>query len=104
MITTENFVLVEAMNRHSRRVTLWGDTGMHLDFCALAKELLEGLEPTFHSWCYYTDPMASSLFDRLMATGLVTYYAAPKDCFSQIQGFRERAKEGTTFVILEDMS
>ena len=104
MTTIENFVLIEAMNRHSRRVTLWEDTGMVLDFEALAAEMLKGVKPQFSFWCYYTDPMASRLFDHLMATGLLAYYARPKENFSQIQGLRELAKEGKTFVIMEDMS
>ena len=96
--------LTHLLNKHSRRVTLWGDSSMHLDFQAIANEALGPVEEGQYYWCYYTHQQASDLFDRIMATGLVTYYAAPKEEFSQIQGFRNAAKAGHSFVILEDMS
>jgi len=105
MSTIEHFDLIEAMNRHSRRVTLWQESGMDLDFEALANEMLGEKKCQYASyWDYYNDQEASDLFDRIIATGLVTYYAAPREDFSRITGLRKGAEDGSTFVMMEDMS
>lgn len=96
--------LVYKMNQHSRRRTLWQDTAMILNFEELAEDILEDAPHDWPIWDYYTDELAHSLFTRIMDTGLVTYYASPKESFCEIQGMRECAKAGHTFLLLENMS
>ena len=96
--------LLLLLNKHSRRMTLWQDSSMILNWHEFSKDVLGEPDKEWPYWDYYTDEQASELFDRVMATEVVTYYAAPKDCFSQIQGMRNAAKAGHSITLMEDMS
>lgn len=103
MLPAEIAFLEKELIRASRFTEILGKSCRVVNWERLATARLG--EPEEHSfWCYYTDPKASEFFDDLMDSGLVHYYARPKEDFYIGDGIAEANAANREFLILEDMS
>lgn len=103
MLPMEREIIRQELERFSQEQTLWGRTCRVVDWDALSQARL-GRPEHFSFWCYYNDEPAHEFFDDLMASGLVHYYAAPRECYSPITGFDQAIEAGKRYILLEDMS
>jgi len=103
MLPSEREFLRTELERHSEEITLYGRTGRLINWTTLSVARL-GSPKRYSFWCYYTDEAASKFFDELMDSGLVHYYARPKEDFSMIEALDHLNESYGDYLLVEDMS